>query len=93
MRISAFSKAVIAPIAIDRTMTVFEWIELARSLPADGLEMHSGFFWDTSPDGVDRVGDAVRDAGFEIPILCASPDFTHPDADQRAREFDRVRLF
>jgi sugar phosphate isomerase/epimerase len=88
MRISVFPKAYIVPIAIDRTMTVFEWIDLARSLPADGLELHSGFFWDTSASAVDQVGDAVRAAGFEMPMLCASPDFTNPSAEQRAREFD-----
>ncbi|MDP9026473.1 MAG: sugar phosphate isomerase/epimerase [Actinomycetota bacterium] len=93
MKISVFPKAYIAPIAIDRSMSVFEWIDLARSLPADGLEMHSGFFWDSTDAGVDRVGDAVRSAGFDMPMLCASPDFTHPDADQRAREFDlEVRM-
>jgi sugar phosphate isomerase/epimerase len=88
MRISVFPKAFIKDIAIDRTMTVFDWIELARSLPADGLELHSGFFWDTSDAGISRVRDAVREAGFEMPMLCASPDFTHPNAGQRAREFD-----
>jgi sugar phosphate isomerase/epimerase len=93
VRISVFPKAFIKPIAIDRTMTVFDWIELARSLPADGLELHSGFFWDTTDGGVDRVGDAVQTAGFQMPMLCASPDFTHPDADQRSREFDQeVRM-
>lgn len=93
MRISVFPKAYIKPIAIERTMTVFEWIDLARTLPADGLEMHSGFFWDTTDAGIDRVGEAVRAAGFEMPMLCASPDFTHPDADQRSREFEaEVRM-
>jgi sugar phosphate isomerase/epimerase len=93
VKISVFPKAYIGPIAIDRSMSVFEWIDLARSLPADGLEMHSGFFWDTTDAGVDRVGDTVRSAGFDMPMLCASPDFTHPDADQRAREFDlEVRM-
>ncbi len=88
MRVSVFPKAFIVPIAVDRTMTVFEWIDLARTLPADGLELHSGFFWDTSPSGIARVGDAVHAAGFEMPMLCASPDFTNPSADQRRAEFD-----
>src|ERR1700748_1318235 len=88
MRISVFPKAYIQPIAVDRTMTVFEWIEAARSLPADGLEMHSVFFGDPSRDGISRVGDALAAADFEMPMLCASPDFTNPDADKRAREFD-----
>jgi sugar phosphate isomerase/epimerase len=88
MRIAVLPKAFVPEIAVRRTMTVFDWIEMARSLPAEGLELHWGFIWDRSPAGVDRIGDAISAAGFEMPMLCASPDFTHPDPEQRKREFD-----
>jgi sugar phosphate isomerase/epimerase len=93
MRISVFPKAFIGPISIERTMTPFEWIDLAKTLPVDGLEMHSGFFYPDDPSIVDRIGDALVAGGFEMPMLCASPDFTNPCADQRKREFDEeVRM-
>ena len=88
MKIAAFPKAFLEPMIVSRSMTVFEWIDLATQLPVDGLELHTGFFWDESPDERRRVIDALATAGFEMPMLCASPDFTNPDADQRAREFD-----
>jgi len=37
MKIAAFPKCYIDRIAGDRTMSVFDWIEMARSLDADGL--------------------------------------------------------
>jgi sugar phosphate isomerase/epimerase len=90
MRIAAFPKGLLGAMVAERTMTVFEWIDQARAtLPVDGLELHSGFFWDTSPAGIDRVGEALHEAGFQMPMLCAAPDFTNPDADQRKREFDQ----
>ena len=93
MKIAAFPKAYLDQMSVDRTMTVFDWIEQARALPVDGLEMYSGFFWDTSAAAVERVGAALDAAGFEMPMLCASPDFTHPDPDVRQREFDtEVRM-
>jgi sugar phosphate isomerase/epimerase len=93
MRISAFPKAFIGQISVDRTMTPFEWIDLATTLPIDGLELHSGFFYQDDPTIVDRIGEALAAADFEMPMLCASPDFTHPDPDQRKREFDEeVRM-
>ncbi|MDQ6678914.1 MAG: sugar phosphate isomerase/epimerase [Acidobacteriota bacterium] len=70
-------------------MTVFDWIEQARALPAQGLEMYEGFFPSLNQDYLDQVRSAVQDAGFQIPMLCCSPDFTHPDADFRAREVER----
>lgn len=66
-------------------MSVFSWIEQARGLPAAGLEMYEGFFESLEPAYLDSVGDAIRDAGFEMPMLCCSPDFTNPDADARKR--------
>ncbi|HRN28243.1 MAG TPA: sugar phosphate isomerase/epimerase family protein, partial [Terrimesophilobacter sp.] len=89
MRISVFPKGDVDAIAVHRTMTVFDWITQARVLPIEGLELYSGMFWETSDAFVDRVGDALVDAGFEMPMLCVSPDFTHPDAGVRARELDK----
>lgn len=89
MRISVFPKGDLDDLAVRRTMTVFDWIDKARALPADGLELYGGMLWQTDDDYLDAVGEALESAGFEMPMLCVSPDFTHPDADVRAREFDR----
>lgn len=88
-KISAFPKCYLDEIAGRRSMTVFEWIDMARSLDADGLEMYDGFFESLDDATIDRVGDAIRDAGFAMPMLCCSPDFTDPDADARRRSVDR----
>lgn len=65
-------------------MSVFDWIEQAKTLDADGLEMYEGFFVSLDPSYIDEIAAAIRDAGFEMPMLCCSPDFTHPEADKRA---------
>ena len=59
------------------------------SLDADGLEMYDGFFTSLEPAYLDRVADAIAAAGFAMPMLCCSPDFTNPDADARKRAVDR----
>jgi sugar phosphate isomerase/epimerase len=89
LRISAFPKCYIERIASDRTMTVFEWIDMARALDADGLEMFDGFFTSLDSAYLDRVGEAIHAAGFVMPMLCCSPDFTNPDADGRKRAIER----
>ena len=88
LRISAFPKCYIEQIAA-RSMSVFEWIAMARSLDADGLEMFDGFLTSPEPGYLDRVGEAIHSAGFAMPMLCCSPDFTHPDPDVRKRAADR----
>ncbi|MBN9152165.1 MAG: sugar phosphate isomerase/epimerase [Micrococcales bacterium] len=89
MRISVFPKGEVDAIAVHRTMTVFDWIAQARVLPIEGLELYSGMFWETDDAFVDRVGDALAEAGFEMPMLCVSPDFTHPDPSVRAAQLER----
>ncbi|MDR1213015.1 MAG: sugar phosphate isomerase/epimerase [Propionibacteriaceae bacterium] len=89
MRIAAFPKGWLDDISIHRTMSVFDWIELAGALGCEGLELYEGFFWSLEDDFVQAVGEALVQAGFEMPMMCCSPDFTHPDPDQRRRQIDR----
>jgi sugar phosphate isomerase/epimerase len=84
-KLSAFPKCYLDKIAGERSMSVFEWIEQAKQLDADGLEMYEGFFISLEPGYIDSVGQAIRDAGFAMPMLCCSPDFTNPDPDARRR--------
>src|SRR6202044_3719701 len=89
LKIAAFPKCYIEQIAGERSMSVFDWIEMARSLDADGLEMYDGFFTSLETSYLDRVGEAIAAAGFAMPMLCCSPDFTNPNPDSRKRAVDR----
>jgi sugar phosphate isomerase/epimerase len=89
LKISAFPKCYIDQIAGDRSMSVFDWVAMARSLDADGLEMFDAFFEGLDDAYIDRVGDAIQEAGFAMPMLCCSPDFTQDDPDARKRAVDR----
>lgn len=85
MHIAVFPKCYLDDICVRRTMSVFDWIELARQLDAEGLEMYTGFFSSLDDAFVDRVGEAIQCAGFAMPMMCCSPDFTNLDADERKR--------
>jgi len=89
LKIAAFPKCFIDEIAGRRSTSVFDWIEMARSLDADGLEMYDGFFTSLEPGYLHRVGDAIAAAGFAMPMLCCSPDFSNPDPEARKRAVDR----
>ncbi len=89
MKISAFPKCYIDTISTDRTMTVFDWIEMSKMLGADGLEMYEGFFTSLDDDYIDSVGEAIRAAGYEMPMLCCSPNFTDPDPEERKKAIER----
>lgn len=88
MKLSAFPKCYLEQISTGQ-MSVFEWIEMAKNLDADGLEMYEGFFTSLEPGYLDSVGEAINAAGFAMPMLCCSPDFTAPDLDSRNRAVER----
>jgi len=89
--ISVFPKGCLDDL-VKGTLSLFEWIEMAGTLGADGLEMYDKFF-ETAADAasLDRVKEAASRQGLFIPMMCASPDFTHPDAAFRAQEVERMR--
>lgn len=88
MKISAFPKCYLEQISKGE-MTIFEWIEMAKQLDADGLELYEGFFTSFESGYLDSIGEAIHSAGFKMPMLCCSPDFTAPDPEKRKREVDR----
>jgi sugar phosphate isomerase/epimerase len=88
LRISAFPKCYLDQIAAGK-MSVFVWIEMAKQLDADGLEMYEGFFTSLDSAYLDTVAEAIHAAGFAMPMLCCSPDFTAPDPGRRKREIER----
>jgi sugar phosphate isomerase/epimerase len=87
-KLAAFPKCYLEQI-VAGDMSVFDWIEMAKQLDADGLEMYDGFFTSLEDKYIDRIGQAVHAAGFAMPMLCCSPDFTTPDAEKRKREVTR----
>jgi sugar phosphate isomerase/epimerase len=92
LKISAFPKCFLEDIA-ERRMSVFDWIQMAGSLDADGLEMYDGFFTSLEDGYLDGVGEAIWASGFAMPMLCCSPDFTNPSSDERQRAVEHhVRL-
>src|SRR5947209_10398493 len=70
-------------------MSVFDWIEDARQLDAEGLEMYEGFFTSLDRAYIDELASAIREAGFAMPMLCCSPDFTVANPGERKRQIDR----
>ena len=43
VKLAAFPKCFMDALCVDRSMTIFEWIEMASTLDVDGLEFDSGF--------------------------------------------------
>lgn len=67
-------------------MRVSEWIELAAGLDVEGLEWYAGFLEMDKEQNWPVFRRQVEDHGKVIPMMCCSPDFTHPEAAFRKQE-------
>ena len=70
-------------------MDYVQWIHDAATLGGEGVEHYDEFFRSYEPQDVDPVLDAMRATGQRTSMLCFSPDFTHPDPAERARQVER----
>jgi sugar phosphate isomerase/epimerase len=90
-KLSVFPKCYMDELCVTKTMTLFDWIELAATLGVDGVEMYPGFFESFDREYVGRVKGRLEKHGLEAPMMCASPDFTKPDAQGRRAEVERQK--
>ena len=90
-KLSVFPKCYMDALCVTKTMTLFEWIDLAATLDVDGVEMYPGFFESFEPAYLGRVTAHLERVGLAAPMMCASPDFTQPDAAARRAEVERER--
>ncbi|MCJ8007292.1 sugar phosphate isomerase/epimerase family protein [Lederbergia wuyishanensis] len=89
-RISVFPKGYMEELS-DGRMTIFEWIKQAGTLGADGLELYPSFLKDTSEEYLLSIKRAAEKENLIIPMMCSSPDFTHPDALFRENEINKMK--
>ena len=78
-------------LVVDGTMSLAQWIDLAATLGVEGLEFYFGFLDLKDPAGWGGYRRRVEDRGMTIPMLCASPDFTHPDEAFRREQIEKQR--
>lgn len=89
-RIAVFPKCYFDELVAGR-MPFSRWIRDAATLGGEGIEHYDGFFRSLAPADVDPIATLIEDTGQTSAMICFSPDFTHPDPDERARQVERQK--
>ena len=90
-KLAVFPKAFMQALCKDGTLKVSEWIKMAVKLNVDGLEWYAGFLEMAYEKNWRDFRQQVEDHGKVIPMMCCSPDFTHPDPAFRQREIEKQK--
>ncbi len=85
-KLAVFPKAYMDDLCVDGTMLVKDWLDIAGELDVDGVEWYSGFIENKDSSNWRVFRSMAEDRGLEIPMVCCSPDFTHPDPGFRAQQ-------
>mgnify|MGYP001226489026 FL=1 len=85
-KLAAFPKAYMKALCKEGNMKISEWIKLASKLDIQGLEWYAGFIEMKDRNKWNDFRKMVEDIDKEIPMMCCSPDFTHPDPKFRNNE-------
>lgn len=92
-KVAAFPKAWLDNMCVTGDMSLETWIKMSTSLDVDGLEFYSEFLDLQDHGRWPEMRKRVEDLGMSIPMLCCSPDFTHPDAAFRADQVDKEKFW
>jgi len=93
VRIAAFPKCYLDLMLHEKSMTLFDWIEIAARLPIEGIETYYPTLEaegsPPTPKYLQSVKARMDGAHLEMPMMCVSPDFTQREASARQREIER----
>jgi sugar phosphate isomerase/epimerase len=92
-KLAAFPKAYMDDLVLHGTMTLRQWIDLAATLDIDGLEFYTGLLDLQDCRRWPEARKTTEDHGMTIPMMCASPDFTHPDPKFRQEQIDKQKFW
>lgn len=90
-QLAVFPKAYMHALCKDGTMKLSEWIDLASTLDVQGMEWYAGFLEMEDKRNWTQFRAMVEDKGMVIPMMCCSPDFTHPEKAFREAEIQKQK--
>lgn len=90
-QLAAFPKLYMQALCKDGTVSLTQWIDVASELPIDGLEWYAGFLEMEDKANWAPLRRHVESKGLCIPMMCCSPDFTHPDSDFRSDQIEKEK--
>lgn len=90
-KLAVFPKAFMRELCVTGEMKLSEWIDKASALDIEGLEWYAGFLEMKDRSMWAGFRRQVNDLGLEIPMMCCSPDFTHPDREFRKKEIQKQK--
>ncbi len=89
--LAAMPKAYMVELCKTGALSLAEWLDIAASLELDGVEWYAGFLEMADEKNWAPLKRKADELNLAIPMMCCSPDFTHPDPAFRAAEVEKEK--
>ncbi len=76
---------------IDGKMTIEQWIQEAKSLELDGIDLSVLLLKSTEPEYLKGIKKKIESSDLDLVVVNTYPDFTHPDSDEREKQFSKTK--
>lgn len=73
-------------------MTIAQWAKFAASIGLDGTDLTVLFFRQRDSSFLTSMRKDVEAAGLEVVLINTYPDLTHPDATERKRQLEQLKI-
>jgi sugar phosphate isomerase/epimerase len=93
MHLAAFPKGWLDALCRPGGMSLETWIGMATSLEIEGLELYGDMADLRHPTEWPVWRARIESRQLVMPMLCCSPDFTHPEAAFRRQEVEREKVW
>ena len=90
MKISCLSVSLFSAI-VNGDLSIREYASLCRKLNLDGFDLGIIQLKSHTPVYLNKIKNDLQEVGISPVMITTYPDFTHPDAVQRKREFEYLR--
>jgi sugar phosphate isomerase/epimerase len=89
--LAAIPKAYMVELCQTGALSLNEWLGMAADLGLDGVEWYAGFLEMADQAQWLPLRRRAHALGLRIPMMCCSPDFTHPDPEFRRAEVEKEK--
>jgi len=76
-----------------RTMSLGDWVQMARELNLDGIEMYKPYIREDQrdKDSMFHISDIIHSAGLEVSMFTSYADFSQHEPVEMDRQMDSIR--
>lgn len=89
-KIAVFPKCYVDEI-VRKEIPLFDWIDMAKTLGVEGLELYPGFLDSYHSDYLKQVRRYIEENNLKMPMMCYSSDFTFCDDNRRKEEIKKQK--